>query len=174
MQSIVKEINEWFLPKREYFESFAQNDILVEPWLKMEMLTLLELLKCGLVIDDFESDCMAAADKGKRKVDFRVVIEGEAYMCGIRAVCTSMVRTQRPLSHYFSGHKESLLADFRRLNDIRADADHRCLVVFAYPRPSRQHWRAAIESLPVDLVNWRCVTEVGRRNEHVFIGLCIG
>ncbi len=174
MQSIVKEINQWFLPKREYFESFALNDVLVEPWLKVEMLTLLELLKCGLVIDDFQNDCPVAAVKGRRKVDFRVVIENEVNVCSIRAVCTSMVRTHRNLGHYFSGHKESLLTDMRKLNDIQVEDNHRCLLVFAYPRPSKQHWRAAIEALPPDLANWRCVTEPRRRNEHAFIGLCVG
>ena len=168
MKSIIKEINEWFLAKRDYFDSFALNDIRVESWFKAELLTLLELLKCGLVIDDFETETTLRASGAKRKIDFKVIVDQLPCLCQIRALRTNAANAIK--SCFFDG-PHALIKDCRKLDAVADDKHEKCLLVFAYPRPATGDWQDVLDEMNEDLEHWTCLTRLADYPPHAFIAL---
>lgn len=168
MENIVRHIQQWFVAKREHFESFARNDTRLESWFKGELLVLLERLKLKGLIEDFEREPNFHTDEGRKQVDFKVKINAEEHLCELKAACISRAMgTPRNLKFYFRDDDVGLLKDFKKLDLIVSD--NNWVIAFIYPKPSESDWTDAVASLPANLRHWHCVTELVDYPQHLFI-----
>jgi hypothetical protein len=170
MEKLTQHIQEWFMAKREYFESFARNDTRVESWFKAELLVLFERLKSERSIDSFERETNLRTAEGRQQIDFRVKIEGVEHLCELKAMCISQaLETPRNLRFYFRDDPVGLIKDFKKLDKV-AD-ENKWVLAFIYPKPSESGWQETLTSLPENIQHWRCVTSIKDYPEYLFIAL---
>ena len=167
MESIFKHVKEWFLPRREYFDSFIENDTRVESWFKAELLVLFRRLKKEKAIDDFEREPIFYDEKGKRsQIDFSVTTNTVRHYLELKALCISQSKgTPRNLSFYFRDDNVGMVKDFRKLDHI--DIGNKWIVAFVYPKPDKESWSRTIEHVS----NWKCLTRLEDYPDYLFIAL---
>jgi hypothetical protein len=167
MQSLVPHMREWFLPRREYFDSFIENDTRVESWFKAELLVLFRRLMKEKSIDDFKREPSLYDEKGKRsQIDFSVTINGIEHYLELKALCISQSKgTPRNLSFYFRDDKVGVIKDLRKLG--RVSGANKWIVAFVYPKPNRESWIRIADQIS----DWKCVTSPEDYPDYIFIAL---
>ena len=175
MEVLLPHISKWFLDKQEHFIAFAQADSRIEGWFKAELLVLFNRLVASRVIEKFEREANVSSLKdGKRKrVDFRICLQGQVHLCELKALCISQAAgTPRNLHFYFRDNHVGLIKDFRKLDEI--GDPNRWLVAFVYPAPDSNEWNNAVASLPSALRHWRTVTSPCDFPSWIYIALWKG
>lgn len=170
MDKIIKNIDKWFLPRKEHFDIFAENDTRVESWFKAELLVLFSRLKRETVIHGFEREPSLYDEKGKRsQIDFSLTDEGVKHYVELKALCISQSKgTPRNLSFYFRNDNVGIMKDFKKLN--KAKVKNKWAVAFIYPKPDKEDWKKVTNELD----NWRCITKLEDYPNHLFIALFKG
>lgn len=167
MESIIGNVKEWFLPRKEYFETFIKNDTRVESWFKAELLVLLSRLVKERIIDSFERE-PSLYDKSDRRsqIDFSVTVRGVENYLELKALCTSQAKgTPRNLSFYFRDDNVVLVKDFKKLSTI--DVTNKWILAFIYPKPAKENWRLVTKKIDC----WKCLTKLDDYPEYLFIAL---
>lgn len=170
MENLMQYIQEWFVAKQEYLESFARNDVRVESWFKAELLVLFEQLRSRALIDSFKREANLSTNRGRKQIDFTLRASGEEHLCELKAMCISQAMgTPRNLQFYFRDDNVGLIKDFKKLDGIRHR--NKWVMAFIYPKPTRGDWQGAINSLAEDTRHWRCITRIDDYPEYLFIAL---
>ena len=115
MQVLLPHISKWFLDKREHFTVFAQMDSRIEGWFKAELLVLFNRLLANEVIEKFdrEANVLSPKDGRRKRVDFRLHIQGQDHACELKALCISQAAgSPRNLCFYFRDNHVGLIKDF--------------------------------------------------------------
>ena len=167
METIIDNLREWFLPRKEYFDIFIKNDTRVESWIKAELLVLLSRLVTERVVDSFEREPSFYDKQGNRmQIDFSVTINGIVHFLELKALCTSQSKgTPRNLSFYFRDNNVGLIKDFKKLDAI--GARNKWILAFVYPRPDIENWRLFTSKIE----RWKCLTKIKDFPEYLFIAL---
>jgi hypothetical protein len=167
MESIICHIREWFLLRKEYFETFIQNDTRVESWFKAELLVLLTRLMKEKTIDTFEREPSFHDVIGKRsQIDFSITIKGITHHLELKALCISQSKgTPRNLSFYFRDDNVGLKKDFKKFDKL--GIKNKWLIAFVYPKPDRPSWSKVTDTLG----RWKCLTELEDYPNYLFIAL---
>lgn len=175
MEVLLPHISKWFLEKQEHFTAFAQADSRIEGWFKAELFVLFNRLVTSQVIEKFEREANITSPRdGKRKrVDFRLYVQGQEHLCELKALCISQAAgTPRDLHFYFRDSHIGLIKDFRKLDEI--GYPNKGVVAFVYPAPEPKEWNNAIASLPNTLRHWRPITVVSDFPGWMYIALWKG
>jgi len=170
MENIIQYIQEWFVTKQEYLESFARNDTRVESWFKAELLVFFERLKSQRLIDGFERERNLRTSKGRKQIDFMVRIKEVEHLCELKAMSISKAMgTPRNLAFYFRDDSVGIIKDFKKLDQL---LDYNKWVLsFIYPKPSESDWKNVTTSLSENVQHWHCVTRIEDYPEYLFIAL---
>jgi len=172
MKDIFPYINTWFSNREEHFTAFAQADSRIEGWFKAELFVLFNQLAADQIIEKFEREANVSSPRdGKRKrVDFRLYIQGQTHLYELKALCISQAAgTSRDLHFYFRDNRVGLIKDFRKLDEIACP--NKWVIAFVYPAPDPKAWSDAIASLPSTFSHWRPVTSPGNFPSWVYIAL---
>jgi len=170
MESVIKYINEWFLPKSEHFEAFAKNDTRVESWFKAELLVLFEKLARQKVIDSFEREPKLDIN-GRKQVDFSINIKGEQHYLELKAVCISRSKgTPRNLFFYLRDDNVGMIKDFGKLDKIKG-LKNKWILAFIYPRPTEENWLKACKIIHKNFSHWECITRLETYPQRLFIAI---
>ncbi len=167
MESLIRVIRDWFLPRKEYLDAFIKNDTRVESWFKAELLVLLTRLVNEGVIDSFEREPSLYDETGRRsQIDFSVTMSGVEHYLELKALCISQSKgTPRNLSFYFRDDNVGLVKDFKKLGTI--SAKNKWILAFIYPKPSSDNWRLMMGKLN----DWRCLTKLEEYPDCLFLAL---
>lgn len=175
MNTLMPHIIEWFVPKQEYFTTFAQADSRVEGWFKAELIVLFNRLQAQGIIDGFEREMnMSSPKDGKRmQVDFQIKMQNQNHLCELKAPCISQAAgTPRNLRFYFRDDHVGLLKDFKKLDDL--GISNTWVLAFIYPSPDLKVWSDTITSIPGSLKHWQPVTRPQDFPNWVYISLWKG
>ncbi len=175
MESILGNIKEWFLGREHVIRIFAEHDSRVEGWFKGEMLGCLDGLYRRHMVDEFERE-FTVGEKGwgkmhQQKIDFRIRIQQEDYLCELKAMCISQTYgTGRNLDFYFRENSSvGLWKDFRKLEALNS-ATFPWILSFVYPAPSMEKWDQTLHKWGRSVADWRCITSPEDYPEWLFIG----
>ena len=174
IDSLLPHVDNWFLPKKDYFQAFATADSRIEGWLKGEMFVLLNTLSKQGVIASYEREFNIPTSKGpktRRQIDFRIHLQGQAHLCELKALCISqMAGTPRNLDFYFRDDEVGIVKDLKKLDDLPS-REKKWVLGFVYPSPDPNEWSKTITSLSGVLDHWRCLTNPNQYQPHLFISL---
>lgn len=170
MEAILGSIKEWFLSKRNYFIAFAQADSRLEGWFKAELLLLLPKLRQKRLLDRFDREYNINTPFGRKRIDFRLLAQGEINYCEVKALCISQAAgTPRNLAFYLRDDHLGLIKDFKKLDTV--PGGNKWVLGFVYPNPGASEWSVAVESLPDSLNHWICSTRPESYPEYLFISI---
>src|SRR5213592_1691028 len=93
MDSILSDINTWFLQKEAALRVFAKHDSRVEGWFKGETLLCLDNLRRQGRLEEFQREVTVGksgwGEKDQKNVDLRVRIASVDHFCELKALCIS-------------------------------------------------------------------------------------
>ena len=117
MELVLKKISNWFLAKKEHFEEFAKADTRLEGWFKAELIVLFNILLQENVIEQFNRESSFMTPKGRKQIDFTILLNEGMHLCEIKAICISQAAgTPRNLRFYFREDNVGIIKDFRKLD----------------------------------------------------------
>lgn len=174
MDVLLPHISKWFLDKQEHFTVFAQADSRIEGWFKAELLVLFNRLVASRVIEKVECEANVSSpkDSKRKRVDFRIYLQGQVHLCELKALCISRAKTSRNLHFYFQDNRVGLIKDFKKLDEI--GDPNKWVIAFVYPAPDSNEWSNAVVSLPSTLRHWRAVTSPRDFPNWMYIALWKG
>ncbi len=175
MEILLPHISKWFRDKQEHFTTFARADTRIESWFKAELLVLFNRLVTEQVVESFkrEASVYSPKDSKRKRVDFRLCIQGQEHLCELKALCISQATgTPRNLYFYFRDNHVGLIKDFKKLDGI--GNPNKWVFAFVYPAPNLREWNTAIASLPSTLRHWRPITSIDDFPDWVYIALWKG
>lgn len=167
MESIIQHIDEWFIPKKEYFYAFIENDSRLEGWFKAELIVLFSKLSKEKVIDIFYREPKLYDKTGSRKqIDFSITINGIKHYLELKALCISQSKgTPRNLPFYFRNDNVGIIKDFQKLEEL--GVNNKWVLGFIYPKPNEKDWIKETNKLD----QWKCLTKLENYPSYIFISL---
>jgi len=144
LKTILQDIYNWFLVKKEYLNEFANVDSRLENWFKGEMVLLLSRLKLKGIVKDFQTE-------RPYKVDLLLTLTDRECLCELKAFCISQIRGKnRKLSFYFGKTKGGFRGAFEKLDKLPKKYN-KYVIGFIYPNPGKKDWVNEITNLPSNL-----------------------
>jgi len=116
LEALMPSISDWFLRKREYFETFSEVDSRLEGWFKGECLLLFSRFVANGLLDGFVREKNIPGVTGRNQIDFSLSLEKRSHLLELKALCISQAAgTPRNLHFYFRDDQVGLFKDFRKL-----------------------------------------------------------
>jgi hypothetical protein len=147
---------------------FAKVDSRLEGWLKAELIVLFDRLLQKKVIEEFKREAKIDTPAGRKQIDFIISLNGESYLCELKALCISQAAgTPRNLHFYLREDHVGLIKDFRKLEPL--PYKNKWVIGFIYPNPKQNLWVKEISLLQDDLKHWKCITNPSNFPSFLFI-----
>jgi hypothetical protein len=174
MDLIREDINAWFIKKELALRIFSEHDSRVEGWFKGELLLCLDDLRQKGRITSFEREfTLGARGWGKKdqlKIDFRIEIVQQVFLCELKALCISQTYgTARNLDFYFRKNSAvGLWKDFRKLESLPVQYTP-WIISFIYPSPSEEKWCQTLRKWADSINDWTCTESPANFPEYLYI-----
>lgn len=166
-----KELNEWFIPKKEYMEAFADADSRVESWFKGESIVLFQRLKDQQKINHYhrEHPVFNSREKKNNKADFILDINGHEILVEYKALCISQAdNTPRNLNFYFQDNDVGMVKDFTKFETVQFTGQM-WVVGFVYPNPGFYEWERITNQMYQNHSLWVCSSNPTDFPDYLYI-----